>query len=171
MNISRKSTGIGIGIVALAIICGVAMNWYLNPDRSLARSWAGFIYSIEDRDAGAVAAYLDKDYSDSWGYSQATLTGDLRRIMYSFKQLKLTLDDVTVTRDGSEAIITARVKMSANGYGYVDDAMRQVNGLTDPFVLRWKRKGAMSSGWTVVRIEQPKFDASRYGPRKHGFSF
>ena len=152
---------------ALALLAGGFFLMHAsNPDRALARSWDEFIANIEGRDAPATAAFLAADYTDSWGYTQQTLPPDLRRMMRYFKQLKLALSDVTIERTGPGAVITAKVRMSASGYGYVDDAMHQINALEGPFVLHWKREGRLPWKWRVSRVEQPQFDPSRYGIRK-----
>jgi hypothetical protein len=163
MEISRK-TVIIIFCAGLALIgVGFVFVYALDSDRCLARSWEGFIADIEDRNASATAGYLDGDYSDSWGYTQQTLSSDLRRMMPAFSRLTLTLSDVTIDRSGARAVISARVGMTAGGYGYVTDAARQINGLKEPFVLHWKRDGLLPWKWKVVRIEQAEFDARRYG--------
>ena len=151
----------------LALLAGGFILIYTSrPDRALARSWDEFIANIESRDASAIASFLAKDYTDTWGYTQQTLPPDLKRMMRSFTQLKLALSDVTIERTGTSAVITAKVKMSASGYFHVDDAVRQVNALEEPFVLQWKREGWLPWKWRVSRIEQPQFDPSRYGIRK-----
>jgi hypothetical protein len=172
MEISRKTVVI-IFCAGLALIgVGFMAVYALDSDRRLARSWEGFIADIEDRNASSVAGYLAEDYSDSWGYTRQTLSSDLRRMMPAFSHLALTLSDVTIDRHGSQAVISAKVSMTAGGYGYVSDAMRQINGLKGPFVLHWKRDGLLPWKWEVVRIEQAEFDARRYGAgRSHPLSW
>lgn len=168
MAISRKPLVVVFGVALALLAGGFFMVRALDPDRRLERSWVGFIADIESRSALRTAGWLADDYSDTWGYTQQTLSLDLRRIMASFSHVKLTLGDVSIDRDGGAAVITAKVRMSASGHGSVTDATNQINGLSEPFVVRWRREGWLPGKWKIVRIEQAQFDASRYGPRKRG---
>lgn len=168
MEISRKTVVIGFCAGVALAVAGFAAVYVMDPDRGLARSWEGFIADIQERDASATAGYLAGDYSDGWGFTQQSLSADLRRMMPAFSHLSLTLSDVTIDRRGSAAVVSARVRMTAAGHGYVADATRQVNGLTEPFVLHWKRDGMLPWRWKIVRVEQAQFDARRYGAGRPG---
>lgn len=141
---------------------------YFNPERRLARSWNGFIAAIESRSARATADYLAENYTDNWGYTQPTLSKDLWRIYHSFSEIEITLSDEQIAREGGDATITAKVQLRANGNAYAGDAIRQVNGLTEPFVVTWKQGASFPWAWRIVRIEQKQFDATRY-PRNKGY--
>ncbi|MDF9832582.1 hypothetical protein M2103_000792 [Ereboglobus sp. PH5-5] len=166
MKVSHKRILIGAGVGLLLIVGGLVFRGLLDADKRLDSAWTGFIASIESLDAGSTADCLADDYSDSWGYTQQTLSVDLRRMMASFEKLELALHDVSVTRTGRDAEVSVRVKMTASGHGYVSDAARQVNGLTEPFVLRLKQGDSFPWSWHIVRIEQAEFDAKRYGARR-----
>jgi cell wall assembly regulator SMI1 len=67
METTSKRTFIILCAGLTLLTAGILFAYSFDSDRCLARSWDGFIQSIEAHDASATADYLAKDYSDSWG--------------------------------------------------------------------------------------------------------
>ncbi|MDR0902612.1 MAG: hypothetical protein LBM92_07565 [Opitutaceae bacterium] len=162
---TKQRKGI-LGVSGAAIlVLAAGMGYYYDADRQLDRGWAGLVESIESRSAFGVNRALAPDYTDCWGYDRESLSSDLGRAFYSLKSIELTLDEVLVARDGGAATISARFKMASTGAGA--DAQNQVNKLTEPFILQWRRDTSFPWSWKVTRIDQPEFDAKRYQRRRH----
>ncbi|MDR2430339.1 MAG: hypothetical protein LBD14_05585 [Puniceicoccales bacterium] len=151
-----------IASVAAVLLIAVGMNHYYDADRQLDRGWTGFMEAIESRSMSGVHRLLAPDYTDCWGYDKASLGKDLWRIFYPFESIKLTPREVLVAREGDTATIGAKVTMASTGSGLGADAQNQVNRLTKPFVIKWRRDSGFPWSWKITRIDQPEFDAKRY---------
>ncbi|MDR1279906.1 MAG: hypothetical protein LBK99_03675 [Opitutaceae bacterium] len=164
MNQRRKI--ILIVSVAAFLIIALGMNRYYDADRQLDRGWTGLVESIESRSAFGVNRLLAPDYTDCWGYDKDSLGKDLWRIFYPFESIGLTPHEVLVVREGDTATISAKFTMVSTGSGLGADAQNQVNRLTEPFVIQWRRNSGFPWSWKITRIDQPEFDAKRYQRRR-----
>ncbi|MDR2675434.1 MAG: hypothetical protein LBC18_11400 [Opitutaceae bacterium] len=161
----RRRMILSVSAVAVLVIAA-GMSHYYDADRQLERGWTGFVESIESRSAFGVHRRLAPDYTDCWGYNKDSLGKDLWRIFYPFESIELTPYEVLVVRDGDTATISARFTMASTGAGVGSDAQNQVNRLTEPFVIQWRRDGSFPWSWKITRIDQPEFDAKRYQRRR-----
>lgn len=167
MELTRLRIAAILGALIFCVV-GIAIvaSGYFKAERSLDRSWIGFLDAVQNLSQSKTSAFLAETYSDNWGYTRETMSTDLGRVFRAFEELEITPSEITIEHTESGALITAKIHVAIKSRGFGADAQRQVNALTEPFRFQWQRDESFPWSWRIVRIEQPQFDVKRYGPRR-----
>jgi hypothetical protein len=159
LSFSKRS----LTIVALILLLSAGFTvWWTQPERSLVRAWNGLINAVESRHASSIRGWLAPDYSDRWGYDRESITADARLAFFHFRDLDLLVQNVTTSREGNRATITAIIRLKATGSERAGDARLSVNSLYTPFTFEWERDAGFPWSWKLKSFDHPQLDLNRF---------
>lgn len=160
--LTRRRLLVAAGACALL---GAAVLWFQQPERRLQRAWHRLLATVEARNVTGLRRILADDYRDRWGYDRRGLSEDARLAFFQFRHLEIRTEQVQVRRAGDSAIITAMIRIEADGGGQVPAARAAVNALFTPFTFEWRREPGLVGAWRLVRFDHPELDLTRFRSR------
>lgn len=151
-----------LAIAGATLLVGVvALAWYFQPDRRLARTWSELIAAVEARNPSRLHDVLAADYGDRWGHTRDSLANDARLAFLQLRELKVRPEQVTTQRDGDRATITAILRVEIEGGPGASEARVSINSIFTPFVFEWRRDPHAPWEWRLSRFDQPELDLAR----------
>ena len=106
---------------------------------------------VEKRSWSGVENFLAPDYHDDWGDDRALLLQRLRLVLRMFSSLTISASEPQIEVQLPDARWRARVQLTGAG-PMAPEVIAQVNGLTTPFVLHWRRQSWHPWDWKLVRV-------------------
>jgi hypothetical protein len=154
-----------LGLALAAIVAGVGMVWFYQPDRQLRRTWDGLLETVEARNTARLGRVLAEDYRDRWGHSRRSILEDARIAFFQFHHLELTAEQVRVVRNRNNATVTAILRLDADGGGQVGEARTAINALFTPFVFTWRREPGFAGAWKLTSFDHLELDLAQFRAR------
>ena len=145
------------GLVALALFAA----WLWQPERQVRLHQKHFLQSVERRNWRAMGNFLADDYADRWGHDKAFVLGATREVFGQF--LFLTVEQRTdeCTVEGTTGTARTTVKITGSGGPAAGYAVSAVNGLREPFVFTWERRGRPWD-WQLTRVEHRELNLDQW---------
>ena len=157
--------GFYVGL-SIALLVGLYLLWLWRPERQVRYHSEHFLRAIEHKNWTGVAEFVAADYQDQWGNDRARLLERTREVLRYLRSLRIEASNVTVKIDNAETVGAREGARSRRGYwtavinidGEQNELMaavkEQVNTLTRPFELEWRR-ASKPWDWKLVRVSNP----------------
>lgn len=154
MKTPPKIGAAGIALVAVALILFCLRLW--QPEHQARLHTLHFLKAVEDRDYSRMSAQIDDAYADRWGFKKATLISNSREVLRQFFSVVVEEAITSVERGDEAIVVSVRIKLGGTGTGISEVAKDRVNGLTEPFAMRWARRSWKPWDWKLSRVDQPQ---------------
>lgn len=141
----------------LALFAGVALWWWLQPERQVRRAQTRLIAAIEDKDFAAFERLLADDYRDRWGHDKTIVLARTKDVFQQFLFLTIVREEKTLDFRGSDWTVREKITLNGTGGPLAMFAKDEVNRLRAPFAIAWRRSGGPTE-WVVGSVEQPELD-------------
>lgn len=143
------------GILAAVVVWGL---YAFSPDRQVKKAFSQLLAAASNHHWKKAGELIAPDYCDQWGCDreQALRLGSEAFQQYVF--LEIVPSDVKVVRQGSQATLTARLKMTGRGSPVAEMITQQVNALREEFRFAWKRQSWKPWDWKLQSISQPEIN-------------
>ena len=141
----------------LALFAGLALWWWLQPERQVRRAQTRLIAAIEGKDFAAFERLLADDYRDRWGHDKAIVLARTKDVFQQFLFLTIVREEKGLDFRGADWVLREKITLNGSGGPLAMFAKDEVNRLREPFVVTWRRKGGPTE-WVVSAVEQPELD-------------
>jgi len=149
------------GFIAGLLLAAVAGIWLFQlwqPERQVALHSSHLLRALETKDWSEIGEFLATDYQDQWGQDRTLLLARLRQVLAYTRHVRIEAP-LPVTRvAGEEGSWRARVTFEADPNEVTDFIRARVNGLEEPFELRWRRQTRWPWDWKLVRVSNPALE-------------
>ena len=110
------------------------------------------IRAVERRDWEAVKGMLTMDYMDEAGHDRESAVEDGRQALAHFFSLTITHEVTKVQAVKDVGMVQCRIKLEGKGAGYSEVVMSTVNGMREPWVFHWHKKGRWPWDGKAVQV-------------------
>jgi len=151
----------------LGIVWGVAVAGWLihafaaSEETQMLRVQAKFIQALENRRWSTVDAMISKDYADEWGQGADEVKGTMRELLKGFFVLSLDSQLANARTATGLGYVKAKIKVEGSGAGVSSMVMSTANGLKQPWVFHWHKRGRWPWSWELVQIHNDGLDHGR----------
>jgi hypothetical protein len=161
MLMNFKNLGRWFGIAALAL--ALWLVWWCQPERQVRRAQRRLLNAAESKDYTALANLLANDYRDGWGNDKAFVLKHSPRVFDDFKfMLDIDGEIRSVEQAGGDNWwVRQKIVVSGMSGGIGMYARDQVNKLSEPFSMKWRKRGWKPWDWELTGIEQPELRIPR----------
>jgi hypothetical protein len=128
-------------------------------ERQVLDAQEALIRAAERRDWEAVRGMLTDDYMDEAGQDRALAVENGRQALAPFFTLTLRHEVTKVLAVKDVGMVHCRIKMEGTGAGYSEMVVNTVNGMTEPWVFHWHKKGRWPWDWKAVQIHHDQLAA------------
>ncbi len=154
MEIFRK---IGVWLGLLLAIAGLALWWWLQPERQVRRAEKRLVEALESRDFAALERMLAEDYSDRWGQNKAIVISRLSDVLRQFLFLTVVHEEKALEFSGGGWVLSAKIELKGTGGALAMHAKDELNRLKRPFAITWRNNGGPTK-WVIATVAQPELD-------------
>jgi hypothetical protein len=128
------------------------------PGRGLARCQDRLLEAAGRRHWDKARKLMAEDYRDQWGQDREQAIALAAEGLQNFLTLEVTPEDSFVEREGREAVISARLRLSGRGNALGEALMERANSLESHFRFAWSRKSWKPWDWKLVSVSQNEID-------------
>lgn len=150
----RFRDGLYVGL-GLAVVIGILLIWLWQPERQVRRHTEDFLRDIETRNWARLSNLIGNDYTDQWGDDRALVLARLHEIFRLVQSARINAIDPVVFVDNGKGIWRSEIRIEGNGevIALIKD---QINSLSTPFELQWRRLSGKPWDWKLVRVSNPE---------------
>lgn len=150
---SSFKNGVSAGLL-VALALGVYLVQLWAPARQVELHSLHLADALEDHDWAQLDEFVDQEYEDQWGHERPLLLARLRQMLSSTRNFRVLINEsrARAADDGQEGDWRARVTVDADPGELTDLFKERVNGLEEPFDLRWRKKSWKPWDWKLVRV-------------------
>jgi hypothetical protein len=146
---------------AIALIAAVLTWWLLaafgtGPEHQMLIAQEKFVQALERRDWSTVQKTLTDDYMDEFGHDLQSAVDSGRQLLAHFYTLTITQDITKKLAVADSGMVHAHLRVQATGAGLSQTVLSKANGLTEPWVFHWHKKGKSPWSWKLVQIHHPQ---------------
>jgi len=143
---------VGIGVLALAIW----LIWWSRPERQVRRAQGRLLSALESRDYPAFGRLMAEDYRDAWEHDKAIVLRRCPEVFDQFILLDVDGEIVAANPQGADWVVQQKIVVKGIGGALGMYARDEVNRLTKPFTMRWRKRDWKPWSWELTRVEQPE---------------
>jgi hypothetical protein len=136
----------------LALIVGLWLTQLWGAEKQVKLHAEHFLHQIEQRDWAGAGEFLAANYKDDWGADRQLMITRLRLGLRFFSSLTIRPTEMRIQVEGSAATWGARIEIAASGSEMAPQTVEEINRLTTPFELRWKRQSWKPWDWKLVKV-------------------
>ena len=141
----------------LALFAGLALWWWLQPERQVRRAQTRLIAAIEGKDFAAFERLLADEYRDRWGHDKAIVATRTKAVFQQFLFLTIVREEKGLDFRGTDWVLREKMTLNGTGGPLATFAKDEVNRLREPFAITWQRNGGPTE-WVIRAVEQPDLD-------------
>jgi hypothetical protein len=159
IDLNKLGRWLGIGALALAIW----LVWWCQPARQVKRAQRRLLNAVESHDYTALANLLAQDYRDGWEHDKTFVLTRCPQVFDQF--LLLDVDGEIRSAEvaaGGDWWVRQKIVISGMGGPIGTYARDKVNALTEPFAMKWRKRGWKPWDWELTRIEQAQLQIPEY---------
>jgi hypothetical protein len=149
--------GLFVGLGATIMIAFYCV-WLWQQERQIVRHTENLFRRIEQKNWSGFADLVAVDYADQWGNDRALLLERMRLVLGYSRQVHLHVSDSNCKIDNGVGIWRGRITIEGDDSDLVAAAKVQVNSLTTPFELRWRKVSDKPWDWKLVRVSNPDLE-------------
>lgn len=149
--------GLFVGLGATIMIAFYCV-WLWQQERQIVRHTENLFRRIEQKNWSGFADLVAVDYADQWGNDRALLLERMRLVLGYSRQVHLHVSDSNCKIDNGVGIWRGRITIEGDDSDLVAAAKQQVNSLTAPFELRWRKVSDKPWDWKLVRVSNPDLE-------------
>jgi hypothetical protein len=149
--------GLFVGLGATIMIVFYCV-WLWQQERQIVRHTENLFRRIDQKNWSGFADLVAVDYADQWGNDRALLLERMRLVLGYSRQVHLHVSDSNCKIDNGVGIWRGRITIEGDDSDLVAAAKVQVNSLTTPFELRWRKVSDKPWDWKLVRVSNPDLD-------------
>lgn len=145
-------------VILLGFLLAALMLWLVwilfvqAPSAQLEKAQAELIAAVESRDWDEVKEWLAADYADESGFDREQAARAGAEALRGFISLTVEAETVSLTAGPEEGTVSQRIRIDGNGAGFSESVKSAVNGLDEPWVFEWRKRGRWPWDWRVIRI-------------------
>ncbi len=143
----------GAGMLVI-LLCWLIFEF--SPDRQLDNAFARLVTAAENRDFKTLRKLMATDYRDQWKMDREQALDAASEALRHFLTLEIAVENLSGTRQGGEALLAARLRLSGRANAVGEAILQQVNVLEDDFQFAWRRKSWKPWDWKLVSVSQPE---------------
>lgn len=143
------------GLVAAGVLW---LGWTLagvfgrSYERQVLDAQEKLIRAVERRDWEVVKGMLTPDYMDEAGHDRESAVEDGRQALAHFFSLTIRHEVTKAQAVKDLGMVHCRIKLEGKGAGYSEVVMSTVNGMKEPWVFHWHKKGRWPWDWKAVQV-------------------
>jgi len=145
-------------------LIGCALGtWYLQPSRTLERSFSGLLRDVEKRKWNAVSKRISPDYQDRWGLDREAaiaLGSDGLRQFFVF-QIEPVSPRFSL-QDNRSATVETGLVFSGTGSALASVFLNRANDLQRDFTFTFVRASWKPWDWQLVSMDQPEVNLRQH---------
>ena len=141
--------------MSVALLAALFLLWLWRPERQVRYHTENLLHAIEHKSWSRVGDFIADDYQDQWSNDRARLLERMREVFRYLRGPKIQAGDVTAAAEGPRGYWTAKIKIDGEPNEVMDAVKEQVNPLSTPFELEWRRLSAKPWDWKLVRVSNP----------------
>lgn len=151
------------GIVVAVLMAGWVVHTFAAGEQTqMLRVQARFIQALEKKKWSTVDAMICKDYADEWGQGPAEVKATMRELLGGFIFLSLDHQLATATTASGLGYVKARIKVEGTGGGLSSMVVTAANGVKEPWVFHWHKRGRWPWSWELVQIHNDDLNYGRF---------
>lgn len=140
------------GGLILAVIVGVWLVRLWEAENQVRLHTEHLLGQIEERDWAGAGDFLAVSYHDDWGDDRQRMINRLRLGVRFFSNLTITPTGTQIHLQEETATWSARIQLAGSGSEMAPEAVEEINRLTTPFELRWKKQSWKPWDWKLVQV-------------------
>jgi hypothetical protein len=154
MVVDLKQAARWAGIALLAFV--IWLIWWSRPERQVRRAQSRLLSALESRDYPGFGRLMAEDYRDAWEHDKAIVLQRCPQVFDQFLLLDIDGEILDTTPEGEDWVLQQKVVVKGLGGALGMYARDEVNRLTQPFTMRWRKRGWKPWDWELTRVEQPE---------------
>ena len=145
-------------LVGILFLGALWLRSWLLPERQIPRAQARLLSAIEGRDFDAMAGMLANDYRDRWQQGRATVVARSREVFGQFATLTIEREQSALRAESGSWFLSEKLRLKGLGGPLAMAARETLNGLHQPFVMEWRRRGWKPWDWELKSVAQPEVE-------------
>ena len=145
-------------LVGILFLGALWLRSWLLPERQIPRAQARLLSAIERRDFDAMAGMLANDYRDRWQQGRATVVARSREVFGQFATLTIEREQSALRAESGSWFLSEKLRLKGLGGPLAMAARETLNGLHQPFVMEWRRRGWKPWDWELKSVAQPEVE-------------
>ena len=145
-------------LVGILFLGALWLRSWLLPERQIPRAQARLLSAIEGRDFDAMAGMLANDYRDRWQQGRATVVARSREVFGQFATLTIEREQSGLRTESGSWFLSEKLRLKGLGGPLAMAARETLNGLHQPFVMEWRRRGWKPWDWELKSVAQPEVE-------------
>ncbi|MGI8956803.1 MAG: hypothetical protein ACR2II_07805 [Chthoniobacterales bacterium] len=141
-----------------AVILGLWLAQLWQADKQVRLHSEHFLAQIAARDWSGAGDFISADYHDDWGHDRNEILNRLHLVLRFFTSLTINPANPQVSANPPAGWWSAKVQIAGSGSEFAPEIVDRVNGVTEPFVLHWRRESWRPWDWKLVRVSNPGLD-------------
>jgi hypothetical protein len=146
------------GGLGLALLIGLFLIWFWQPERQVSRHSESFLRTIEKRNWTGVADFIADDYQDQWGDDRARLLERVHEVLRYLRRIRIEPANAAVRVDGQRGYWNAKIIIDGDQGEVMALVEEHVNSLARPFEFEWRRQSAKPWDWKLVRVSNASLE-------------
>jgi hypothetical protein len=146
--------GFYVGL-SVALLLGLFLLWLWRPERQVRYHSEHLLRVVAQKNWTRAGDFVATDYQDQWENNRARLLERSREVLRYLRGLSITASEPTVRIDHLRGYWTARINIEAAPGEFTAMVKEQVNSLSSPFELEWRRVSKKPWDWKLVRVSNP----------------
>ncbi len=146
-----------------AAIAGLWLAQLWQAEKQVRLHSEHFLEQIALRDWSDAGDFIATDYQDDWGHDRKEILNRLRLVLRFFTSLTISPANPQVSANAPSGWWSAKVQIAGTGSEFAPEIIERVNGVTEPFVLHWRRQSWRPWDWKLVRVSNPGLEISGRG--------
>jgi hypothetical protein len=143
--------GFYVGL-SIALLVALFLLWLWRPERQVRYHSEHLLRAIEHKNWSTVADFVAADYNDQWSNDRVRLLGRMREVLRYLRGLHIEASEVAVNIDNRRGDWVANVKIDGQQDELMATVKEQINSLSTPFQLEWRRVSNKPWDWKLVRV-------------------
>lgn len=156
MQVNRTGVLWVVAAAGVALLLWMAVEF--SPGRQLERTFLQLITAVENRNWKTVKSLMAEDYRDQWGLDRDKAVSLGAEAFRHFLALEIVVESSEISRDGREALISARLKVRGRATAVGEMVMERANSLEDDFQFAWQRKSWKPWDWKLAAVSQREIE-------------
>jgi hypothetical protein len=151
------------GGLGLALLIGLFLIWFWQPERQIRYHTESFLRTIEKRNWAGVADFIANDYQDQWGEDRTRVLERMREVLRYLRRIRIDATNAAVRVDNQRGYWNAKITIDGDQGEVTALVKERVNSLTRPFELEWRRQSAKPWDWKLVRVSNASLEIPEEG--------